>query len=198
MTAARQRLRDAGISPDEADLDARLLAEHALGWTTERFVAESREAAPPEFAARFDALVARRATREPFAYIVKREEFWGLDFETTPAVLIPRPETELLVELAIARCPAKTSLRIADVCTGSGCVSVKAMSARNASAKPNGIAYKPNGLTPASGAAIICIRLSALLSRIAARRCNLGSTPFTCSLLPVMAYLARNWKDSLA
>ena len=121
---ARQRLRDAGLPSDEADLDARLLAEHVLGWTTERYVAESRLAAPIEFDVRLDALVARRAAREPFAYIVGHEEFWGLAFEVTPAALIPRPETELLVELAIARCPAKTSLRIADVCTGSGCVAV--------------------------------------------------------------------------
>jgi len=77
-----------------------------------------------EFAVRFDALVARRAAREPFAYIVKNEEFWGLAFETTPAVLIPRPETELLVELAIGRCPAAARLRIADVCTGTGCVAI--------------------------------------------------------------------------
>jgi release factor glutamine methyltransferase len=69
-------------------------------------------------------MVARRAAREPFAYIVRAEEFWGLRFEVTPAVLIPRPETEMLVELAIARCPAGARLRIADVCTGSGCVAV--------------------------------------------------------------------------
>jgi len=95
-----------------------------LEWTTERYVAESQAAAPPEFVVRFDALVARRAAREPYAYIVGHEEFWGLTLEVTPAVLIPRPETELLVELAIDRCPANASLRIADVCTGSGCVAV--------------------------------------------------------------------------
>jgi release factor glutamine methyltransferase len=124
VAAARARLRDAGIPGDEAELDARLLAEHALGWTTERYFADSRAAAPPEFEAAFAALVARRAAREPFAYIVGREEFWGLEFEVTPAVLIPRPETELLVELATGRCPPKTRVTIADVCTGSGCVAI--------------------------------------------------------------------------
>ena len=103
VLAARAQLRDAGISDHESDLDARLLAEHALGWTTARYLADARSAPPDGFAARFDALVARRSAREPFAYIVGREEFWGLDLEVTPAVLIPRPETELLVELAIAR-----------------------------------------------------------------------------------------------
>jgi release factor glutamine methyltransferase len=124
VIAARQRLRDAGIPPDEADLDARLLAEHALGWTTERYVAESRTAPPPGFAGTFDALVARRAAREPFAYIVGTEEFWGLAIEVTPAVLIPRPETELLVEFALERCPAGEEMLIADVCTGTGCVAI--------------------------------------------------------------------------
>jgi release factor glutamine methyltransferase len=124
VSAARTRLRDAGIPPDEADLDARLLAEHVLGWTTERYVADSRSAVPAAFADRFGALVARRAAREPFAYIVGRQEFWGLAFEVTPAVLIPRPETELLVEFAIAQCAPGARLRIADVGTGTGCVAI--------------------------------------------------------------------------
>lgn len=68
--------------------------------------------------------MARRVAREPFAYIVRREEFWGLPFEVTPAVLIPRPETELLVEVAIAHCPPDAHPQVADVCTGSGCVAI--------------------------------------------------------------------------
>jgi len=124
VTAARARLRAAGIPSHEAELDARLLAEHALGWTTERYVEDARTPPPAGFVGRFDALVERRAAREPFAYIVERQEFWGLPFEVTPAVLIPRPETELLVELAIARCPPDAPCRIADVCTGSGCVAI--------------------------------------------------------------------------
>ena len=124
VAAARQRLRDAGLPPDEADLDARLLAEHVLGWTTERFFSEADQEEPSGFAPAFRALVERRAAHEPFAYIVGHEEFWGLQFEVTPAVLIPRPETELLVELALAECPGPAPLEIADVCTGSGCVAV--------------------------------------------------------------------------
>jgi len=124
VAAARARLRDAGISAHESDLDARLLAEHVLGWTTERYVADSLSAMPDGFVDRFDALLARRSAREPFAYIVGHEEFWGLILEVTPDVLIPRPETELLVECAIARCARGAPVRIADVCTGSGCVAI--------------------------------------------------------------------------
>ena len=100
VSAARQRLRDAGITPTESDLDARLLAQHVLGWSTEKFLAEGRQPEPDGFAPQYAALVARRATREPLAYIVGVREFWGLELEVTPDVLIPRPATELLVETA--------------------------------------------------------------------------------------------------
>jgi len=124
IAAARQRLREAGIPDDEADLDARLLAEHVLGWTTEQFFSAGDGPEPAGFADRYSALVNRRAAREPFAYIVGRQEFWGLAFEVSPAVLIPRPETELLVELALGSCGKDADVVIADVCTGSGCVAV--------------------------------------------------------------------------
>jgi release factor glutamine methyltransferase len=121
---ARRRLEAAGIPPDEAELDARLLAEHVLGWTTERYFADASTAAPAEFDAKYDALVVRRAGREPFAYIVGRQEFWGLDYAVTPAVLIPRPETELIVEAALASIGEDTTALIADVGTGCGCIAV--------------------------------------------------------------------------
>jgi release factor glutamine methyltransferase len=121
---ARRRLEAAGIPPDEAELDARLLAEHVLGWTTERYFADASTTAPAEFDAKYDALVVRRAGREPFAYIVGRQEFWGLDYAVTPAVLIPRPETELIVEAALASIGEDTTALIADVGTGCGCIAV--------------------------------------------------------------------------
>jgi release factor glutamine methyltransferase len=68
--------------------------------------------------------VARRAAREPLAYITGRREFWSLDFEVSPAVLIPRPETELLVEAACDQLRGRAQAVVADVCTGSGCVAV--------------------------------------------------------------------------
>jgi release factor glutamine methyltransferase len=125
VTAARQRLRDAGITPTESDLDARLLAQHVLGWSTERFLTDAREPVPDGFTPRFDALVARRVTREPLAYIVGIREFWGLELEVTPDVLIPRPATELIVESIQELFPDRSvPLSIADVCTGCGCVAV--------------------------------------------------------------------------
>ena len=102
VAAARERLRAAGIPPDEADLDARVLAERILDWDTARYLTHANEEEPEGFAERFEALVARRAGREPTAYIVGRREFCGVDFQVTPAVLIPRPETELIVEAALA------------------------------------------------------------------------------------------------
>ena len=125
VVAARQRLRDAGIPADEADLDARLLAEHLLGWTSERYFVDGGDAEPPGFVDRYDALVARRAAREPYAYIVGHEEFWGRDFEVTPSVLIPRPETELIVWVALELFPDRdAAFTVCDVGTGSGCIAV--------------------------------------------------------------------------
>jgi len=124
VARARERLRAAGIPSEEAELDARLLAEHVLGWTTERFFSESDAPASAEFDARFTALVARREAREPFAYIVGRQEFWGLSFEVSAAVLIPRPETELIVESALSALHGVPAPLVADVGTGSGCLAI--------------------------------------------------------------------------
>jgi release factor glutamine methyltransferase len=125
VAAGREQLREAHIPASESTLDARLLAQHALGWTTERFLVDSNGPEPDGFAERFGTLVARRATREPLAYITGRREFWGLDFEVSPAVLIPRPATEQIVEsvLELYR-GTSTTLAVADVCTGCGCVAV--------------------------------------------------------------------------
>jgi release factor glutamine methyltransferase len=125
VAAARERLRAAGIAPAESDLDARLLAQHVLGWTMERFLTDAQSAEPDDFAARYDSLVARRATREPLAYIVGAREFWGLEFEVGPDVLIPRPSTELIVEALLDHLPDRhAEISVADICTGCGCVGV--------------------------------------------------------------------------
>jgi release factor glutamine methyltransferase len=121
---ARRRLRAVGIPLDEAILDARLLAQHVLGWDAARLLTHGDQPAPEGFGQAFDEAVARRATREPLAYITGRREFWNLDIEVTPAVLIPRPETELLIEAALEHCDADQPVRILDVCTGSGCVAI--------------------------------------------------------------------------
>lgn len=125
---AAARLGDR-LGPDQdARFDAELLARHVLGWSAETWIARSRETPPAGFHEPFEALVARRARREPIAYILGTKEFWGLDFEVTPDVLIPRPETELLVERALAAIDAIAAggrrLRVLDLGTGSGCIAV--------------------------------------------------------------------------
>ena len=125
VAAARQRLRDAGISGTESDLDARLLAQHVLGWSTERFLSDAHAQVPDGFTPQYQTLVERRISREPLAYIVGAREFWGLELEVTPDVLIPRPATELIVEAVLELFPDRSApLAVADVCTGCGCVAV--------------------------------------------------------------------------
>ncbi|MDX2168407.1 MAG: peptide chain release factor N(5)-glutamine methyltransferase [Deltaproteobacteria bacterium] len=120
LAAAAPRLAAAGI--DSARLDAELLLADALGLDRSRLFARLRDAVPEPAAQRFAALIERRRRREPLAYLTGGQEFWSLRFAVTPAVLIPRPETELLVELALALRPRPE--RILDVGTGSGCIAV--------------------------------------------------------------------------
>jgi release factor glutamine methyltransferase len=103
--------------------DAEILL--AAAWQRSRalLLADPRASVPEEVATRFIAHCARRAAGEPVAYLLGRREFWSLKFEVTPAVLVPRPETELLVERVLARVPA-TSAEIADLGTGSGCIAI--------------------------------------------------------------------------
>ncbi|MGB7219344.1 MAG: peptide chain release factor N(5)-glutamine methyltransferase [Vicinamibacterales bacterium] len=125
VAAGRQRLREAGIPADQAGLDARLIAQSVLDWTTERFLTSGAEAGTDDFAREYGARLGRRAGREPLAYILGQREFWGLAFEVTHAVLIPRPETELIVETALDLYrDFSRPLAIADVCTGSGCIAI--------------------------------------------------------------------------
>jgi release factor glutamine methyltransferase len=125
LREAMARLTAANV-PSHA-LTAELLLLHALGRDRAWIYAH------PEFeldfasAEKYFDLVARRASGVPTQYLTGKQEFWGLEFEVTPDVLIPRPETEHVIEAALDRIgPARKndSLRIADVCTGSGCIAV--------------------------------------------------------------------------
>jgi release factor glutamine methyltransferase len=120
LREAASRLRAAGVR--EAEWDAGLLLRHVLGWSRADLVARSGEALPAEAAQRLDALVARRAAREPLQHLTGTQAFWRHEFLVTPEVLIPRPETELLVERALLLLPAEASLLVVDVGTGSGCL----------------------------------------------------------------------------
>jgi release factor glutamine methyltransferase len=123
--AGREKLRQAGIPDAEATLDARLLAQWLLGWDTARFLTSAEEEPRPTFQPAYDRFIERRMQREPMAYLYGGQEFYGRMFEVTSAVLIPRPETEIIVEAALQRFPDdRAVLQIADIGTGSGCLAV--------------------------------------------------------------------------
>lgn len=103
-------------------VDQRILICHALGISRTALITQTERVLNAEEAARVAALLQRRHDGEPVAYIVGQREFFGLDFETTPAVLIPRPDTELLVELALVRLPPRG--KVLDMGTGSGAIAV--------------------------------------------------------------------------
>lgn len=123
IAAARTRLVAAGIEPGEATRDASLLARHVLGWDRATLVTRDSDAASGDFTLAFEQAIERRARREPVAYIRAVQEFWGREFLVSPSVLIPRPETELIIEEVQARLP-QPPRRIADIGTGSGCLAV--------------------------------------------------------------------------
>lgn len=122
--AARPRLAAAGIPEAEARFDAELLLRHALGWDRARWLADRDAGADPAIAERFEVMVRRRVDREPVAYIRGVQEFYGRDFAVGPGVLIPRPETELVIDEALVLAAVVPSPRIADIGTGSGCIGV--------------------------------------------------------------------------
>jgi release factor glutamine methyltransferase len=124
VQGARDRFVQAGISANLASLDAEVLARRVLGWDRARFLTDRHENASSGFLLNFEHLVARRVHREPIAYITGAREFWGLDFEVTPDVLIPRVETEFIVEEALQRIEKGSRPLIVDVGTGSGCLAV--------------------------------------------------------------------------
>jgi len=112
-----------------AQLSAELLLMHALGRDRAYLYTHGDEELPPETMDRYHGLIAERITGKPTQYITGHQEFWGLDFEVTPEVFIPRPETEHIIETVlelIARQGLEKSarLRIVDVGTGSGCVAL--------------------------------------------------------------------------
>jgi len=119
-----------GLERREARLEARVLAARAINVTQAWLVGHGKDDLSPAHAACLDALVVRREAGEPVAYILGEREFHGHLFQVTPDVLIPRPDTELLVETALERGPAKGSARVLDLGTGSGCIAISIALAR--------------------------------------------------------------------
>ena len=127
INAARARLVAAGIEHGEAGRDANLLARHILGWDRATVYTRETDAAAPSFIEHLDGLIERRARREPVAYIRGEQEFWSHDFAVNRSVLIPRPETELIIEELLQCLPQdlpQRACRILDIGTGSGCLAV--------------------------------------------------------------------------
>ncbi len=118
---AAQRLRAAA---DRPQVEAELLLAHLLDCPRVHVLAHLEDALAPEQAAAYRALVERRAAGEPLPYLTGRAPFFGREFAVTPATLIPRPETELLVELALDWLKLRPRARVVDVGTGSGCIAV--------------------------------------------------------------------------
>ncbi len=104
--------------------DARALLAHALERPPAWLFAHGDEAIEEAAQQRFEALLARRIAGEPVAYLIGRRGFWAFDLLVSPHTLIPRPETELLVELALERAPPDAGLRMADLGTGSGAIAL--------------------------------------------------------------------------
>ena len=126
LTQARQLFTDAGIPASDAQLEARLLFQHASDIPTERLVGNRGLTTSHSVASAFAELVRRRVQREPLPYIVQQAHFYRRTFLVTPNVLIPRPETEQLVDLAIAftREHQTKEPRICDIGTGSGAIAI--------------------------------------------------------------------------
>jgi release factor glutamine methyltransferase len=112
-------------------VDARVLLCHVLERDSAYVATHPEASLGADDIARFEALVARRIAGEPVAYLAGCREFYGRVFRVSPAVLIPRPETELLVDLALERLPRDASRRVLDLGTGSGCVALSIASERS-------------------------------------------------------------------
>lgn len=150
LRRARAALADVSDSPA---LDAELLLARALGRDRSWLIAHRDDTPDAGAKAKADAWLARRVTGEPLAYITGTREFWSLEFEVTPAVLIPRPDTEILVERALELIPRGERCRVLDLGTGSGAIAIAiaterpavAMTATDASAEALAIARRNAG-----------------------------------------------------
>ena len=128
INEAARILRQAGVS--EARREASALLEHILERDRTFVITHAETLVSDEHLRRYHQIVTRRSNGEPLQYITGSQAFFGLDFEVTRAVLIPRPETELLVETALKILPVQGESFICDVGTGSGCIAIAVLHER--------------------------------------------------------------------
>jgi release factor glutamine methyltransferase len=125
---AARALEAAGFTSEDSRREATLLAREHLGWDSAHYLVRQHDPAPADLVARLASWTLRRAAREPLAYIVGRREFYGRMFSVTRDVLIPRPESELLVDAALGflrgRRDAQAPPQMLDIGTGSGCLAI--------------------------------------------------------------------------
>ena len=172
LCQAGQRLRGAAIEAPR--LEARRLLAHVLGTTEEALLRDPRAPVPIDKAAQFAGLLARRVAHEPFAYLIGHVGFWTLELEVSPATLIPRADSESLIEAALEACPDKgAALNVIDLGTGTGALLLALLSELPA-ASGVGVDLKPEAV--------------ALAARNAAR---LGLGDRAC-------FLAGDWAAALA
>lgn len=124
--------RALGLDMASARIEVECLLRHVLKVDRARLIAHPELIADALASSGYRDLLERRLAGEPIAYLLGEREFFGRPFDVTPAVLIPRPETELLVELALSRMPREGSFEVLDVGTGSGCVAVTLAAERTA------------------------------------------------------------------
>jgi release factor glutamine methyltransferase len=144
--AASRRLANVGI--ESSLLDAELLMAETAGVTREAVITGWINPSS-EILYKFETLVARREMREPIAYILGHKEFYSLDFEVTPAVLIPRPETEFVVSTALECIAGKANARVLDIGTGSGAIAI-AIAVNAPRAQITAVDISPDALAVAS------------------------------------------------
>jgi|SRR5436190_5027440 len=128
IQAGAEKLRAVGVT--EPRLEASLLLSHTIGRDRAFLIAHDDQALSQEQSQIFAAFVSRRASGEPLQYITGHQEFFKLDFEVTPDVLVPRPETELIVEAVLELFPKDAEFSFADVGTGSGCIAISILDVR--------------------------------------------------------------------
>ena len=177
LAAAARDLSQAGIG--EAALDARLLLQHLTGLNRSQLVLRGDALLDERTFERYQSLIQERSHRIPLQHLTGSQEFWSMDFVVSPAVLIPRPETEFLLEQVLATCSGTLSARALDMCTGSGVIAVV--------------------LAKELGCPVVAVDISEAALQVAAKNFSrhqaAGRIQPVCSDL--FAALASNWKFDL-